>query len=346
MTSDAEQDEPELDLAGITVVLDTNVLDQTGLLKDPLSVAMLFYLRHVDGHLVLPEIIRIEWFEHWQDHFAKKVQTFEDHRAWLERYVGELSVETIDAKMASAISFEARLTELGDLLIEEPIENHDWREAGEMVLHKRAPSTAGSQQFKDSLLWRALLRLGRANPLIFASNDKGFSDGSSSSLEASLAEEAIQEGAYIRLVPGRKELLELLQAHPHEFTESIEGMTEEIETSFIDAVNVILESEGWRAGDWPGEWSHEAFATGNPKHLVVALSYQGQLTELEDPDADMPMYVRAEGSALADIDSWDIEIDLDVVTFEVMTPHGDVQRELLRLPGRRRTVLTRLEIDL
>lgn len=344
--SNSEPLNPALaDLKEVAVVLDTNVLDQTSLLSDPLSVAMLFYLRHLEGQLVLPEVIKTEWSEHWHQHFRAKAKALADARDWLDRHV-EIPPLPLEVDDLAESSFAHRLLELGDLLVLEPIAKTDWQEAGQMVLEKRPPSKTGSQQYKDSLLWRSLLRVGQDQTVILVTADAGFQGPGGEGLEPSLATEAEQLDANILLVKGRKQLLDLLKDQSEDFVEDHEGIWEEVETAFVDEVNDILLHHGWQAGDWGGEWSNEAFAAGDPSKLVLAMTFEGQLTEIAEPEVETSMYVEAEGSALVKLDTLDIHIDLDLVTLRAETPHGTFDQELLRSSPKKRAILSRLDLSI
>lgn len=114
-----ESDEEPLDLHGVAVIFDTNELDQTSLLKDPITISLMFYLRQLDGVLVLPEIVKREWASHWVTHARKHHKSYEQAGDWLRGHFDGVSVSTIEIDAAAEAAFEARLTELGDLLAEE-----------------------------------------------------------------------------------------------------------------------------------------------------------------------------------------------------------------------------------
>lgn len=339
-----EVDEESNGLAGVAIVLDTNHLDQTSLLKDPLSVAMLFYLGQLDGHLVLPEVVKIEWSEHWRDHMRKQYKSWKSLRNWLSGHIDGVPEFDLDTDAAAARSFSERLDELGDLLAEEPIEDEDWRAAGRIVIEKRPPSSEGSQQYKDSLLWRALLRVAEDGPVLLVTADKGFLSAGKDALAPDLASEASELDVDIKVVTSRPQLLEQLKAQAQSFVSGLEGVGLDVEEPFLDALNAVLGPEGLAVGAY-SELTTGVFATADPKKIVVAIEADGQVSDPEDPEADMPWYFDASGSALVDLESWDTQVSLDKVVFQVLTPHGDHVKELLRsAPSGRRRVMTKLDI--
>lgn len=315
-------------LVGLAVVLDTNHLDQTGLLKDPLTIAMLFYLGQLQGQLVLPAVVKGEWLEHWVAHVRKQYKTFSSTGAWLSGHVDGVPSFEIDIESAAQKALTARLDELGDLLVEEPTGEDDWRGAGEMVLAKRPPTTEGSQQFKDSLLWQALLRIGQHQKVLLVSSDKGFVAALGEGLEPSLAAEAEELRADIELVRSRQDLLDLMKANAKDFTVNLEGMWAAIEDPFVTAVDEVLYEQGMEVGADVG-WGTDVFATGDPRTVAVSIEMRAQLDDLSDPTADMPWYVSATGSALMNVETWELDVSLEAVTFTAATAHGDVDRDLL-----------------
>lgn len=204
-----------------------------------------------------------------------------------------------------------------------------------MVLDRRPPSGEKSQQFKDSLLWRAALRIGKARTVFLVSGDKGFAS-SQNGLQESLADEAREERSEVWLIPSRKELLHRMQVEVGNYVESMEGVWEEVQQSFLCAVNDVLIDQGMKAG-WNLGWSRDTYATSDPKMVAVLVELNGQIDEIAEPEADMPWYVYATGSCLVDTDSGSVQTLLGSVVFEVSTPHGEHRRDLLRLeePARR-----------
>lgn len=305
---------------------------------------MLFYLGQLEGHLVLPEVVKREWSAHWIEHARKQYKAFQSSRGWLDGHVEGVPAFQVDIEEAAAKALAERLDELGDLLVEEPIGANDWHQAGSMVLAKRRPTTEGSQQFKDSLLWQVLLRVGQEQTVLFVSADKGFQSSSEEgALAPSLAAEAAEKGSSIRLFKTRQELLDLMKGQKDAFITNLEGMWLDIENPFIEKVDDVLAEEGLVVGSDVG-WTTEVFATGDPKKVVVSLEMRSEVADVEDPSADMPWYAMAAGSALVDIDTWETDVSLESVTFQVSTPHGDIDRKLLEAGRSRRKVLTRLDI--
>lgn len=323
-----DTDGESLDLHGVAVILDTNELDQTGLLKDPITISLLFYLRQLDGVLVLPEIVKQEWARHWQDHARKQYKSFQQAGNWLRGHFDGISVTPLGIDAAAEVAFEARLTQLGDLLAEEPVAEDDWREAGQMVIEKHPPSGEKNQQFKDSLLWRAALRVGKEHAVVLVSGDKGFASAQGD-LHESLAEQAREEGSEVWLVQSREVLLLKMHDELDTYVESLEGIWEEVQQSFLYAVNDVLIDRGMRTG-WNIGWSSDTYATSDPKTVTVLIELNGQLEEVADPDADMPWYVYATGSCLVNTHTGSVNTVLTSVVFEVSTSHGEHRSHLVR----------------
>lgn len=332
------------DVEAAMVVLDTNVLDQTALLKDPLFVSMLFYLGQVNGCLGLPEIVRREWENHFVKHCRRLVNEVEQKVRWLDGMIGGMPSVDVDVEASARGAFQDRLDELGELLVELPIEPGHWQTAGEMVIAKRAPSTEGSQQFKDSLLWRVLLEAGQSQTVILITEDKGFLATSKDSLTPSLQEEASEHNAKIHVFTSIRPLLEKLRDESSTFVESLDDRWDEIEDQFTQTVNAELESFNWEmVGE--GTWAYEVFASGTPQMAVVSIELEHQLVPVDDPDVDIPAYVEVKGSALVDTKSWDIEVEIDSALVTVYTPHDEIVTRVAE-PAAPRRSLIRSKLDM
>lgn len=332
------------DLRGVAVLLDTNHLDQTGMLRDPLTVAMLFYVHQLDGRLVLPGIVKAEWSAHWREHMRKQYKQFRTSRDWLDVHLDGVPDFRADTDPAADKALADRLDELGDLLVEDPIHADDWQAAGAMVIDKRPPTREGNQQYKDSLLWRSLLRVGKERHVVLVSADKGFLGPGEGGLDPALAQEATEQGADIAVVTTRKELLEQLKAQSSAFSVNLEDVWLPLEDPFTEAADDVLREQGMELAT-TSAWSTEVYATGDPKRIVFAVRFEGQASPTEEPDVDMPWYIDASGSALVDVDSFDFDVTLDSVLFHVSTPHTDVERQLLGTgAATRRPILSRLDI--
>lgn len=332
------------DLRGVAVVLDTNHLDQTGMLRDPLTVALLFYVHQLDGRLVLPGIVKAEWSAHWREHMRKQYRQFRTSRNWLDVHLDGVPDFQADTDHAADTALADRLDELGDLLWEDSIHAEDWQAAGTMVIDKRPPTREGSQQYKDSLLWQSLLRVGKERHVVLVSADKGFLGSGDGGLDPALAKEATEQGADIAAVTTREELLEQLKAQSSAFSVNLEDMWLPLEDPFTEAVDDVLREEDMELAT-TSAWFTEVYATGDPKRIVVAVRFEGQANPIDEPDGDMPWYINASGSALVDVDSFDSEVTLDSVLFQVFTPHADIERQLLGIgAATRRAILARLDI--
>jgi hypothetical protein len=322
-----------VDLSGGVVVLDTNILQQTGLLRDPLSISLLFYLVQVGASFGLPEVLRREWREHWIDHCVKRSSALNKEIRWLHTHFGNAPRPVTDMAEQAGRVFDERLAELGDLLIEFEIADSDWVEAGQMVMEKRAPTKEGSQQFKDSLLWRALLRIGQSHHVVFVTADKGFLDAEGSDLHATLRAEAEDLDVDIMVLTSMPPLLEALRFETQAYAEFLGDLEDAYSDPVIDAINEVLEPHG-QFIEGLDRWSSEAFATGNPQTFVLAIDVEAQVMEDDDPVADMPFFVEVAGSVLIDDELGEVVVDLDTVRFVASTPHGDHSRMLLERPPR------------
>lgn len=319
---------PALNLTGAVVVLDTNILDQTSLLKDPLSVSLLAYLVRLDASLGLPEVIKGEWSRHWFEHCQKKYDAFKNSREWLSGHFSDVPDFELDVEAAAQEGLDYRLTSLNDVLVEEAVLSDDWLEAGAMVIQKLPPSTSTSQQFKDSLLWRALLRLGQGQTCVLVTADKGFTLKGTTTLQPSLAAEATDHGAEIAVVADLRALLETMKAQVGPIDETIEDDWEAILEAALEDVVDVVETEGWILVGSP-DTSHSVFATDDPGILAIVIDLESQVASKDDPDADLSIYVEARVSALYDLRTETLDVDIERLDIQIMTPHGDINTRVV-----------------
>jgi hypothetical protein len=264
----------------------------------------------------------------------------EEARIWLaSQFSGVPSRFDIDVNAAARDALEARLLDLEEreLLVEDPIASDDWREAGVMVVLKRPPSAPGNQQLKDSLLWQSLLRLGATQPCVLVSNDKGFFDKSSTNLEATLAAEAADAGVDVTAVRSLTEILGRFRALVGSPESSVEDNWELISEKFEEDVSDLVGDEGWVLYGTP-ILNHSVFATEEPGQVALAIDLECEIGRKNEDEFIATTYVLVRGSALFDLRTEALDIDIERADISILTDHGDVNRSLFH-SGRAATEL-------
>lgn len=313
------------DLQGCVIVLDTNVLQQTALLRDPLSKSLLQYLAVLNAHIGLPSVVRDEWSSHW----AAKVE--EQHVAhtrasrWLSQDFTDFPVASFDAREAADRVFHGRLLELGHVIQVHRLVADHYKAAGDMVIRQLPPSTASSQQFKDSLLWRSVLHFGSERHCLLVTHDKGFCEERSSDLASSLRQEAADVGATITLVRGLKDLLELLKAAVGEVDKAIgnlvEQNAEDIQAEFLAMLRERL--DGFAVPE-VAEWNVSLFPVQEPEEVTIYV--EAVVTfEVDEFEYGHQLHADVTGSVLYNPRSGSMLPDLDSVHVWQSTPHGEFE---------------------
>jgi PIN domain len=321
------------DLNGAVIVLDTNILDGTALLSDPASLALLFYLRRVEASLGLAEIVKAEWREHFTAKLLSELATARRALDWIDRTTElGIGIRPLDEVTFAQAAFDRRLEELGDLLLELPIEDAHWRQAGEMVISKRAPTKPKSQQFKDSLLWRAVLDIGREQKVVFVTADKGFLTQDGQGLQNDLAKEAAESESNVKVLTDLLDLLEGLRDASGDEISLMDDDLENIEDEFRELIDSVLEPEGLISRGTASVKNIEPFATPDPDTVAVLVHAEYELGASDDPEFVFAegATVDAHGSAFIHLDQGPEHpaiVSVDYMQTIQFTPHGDIVRD-------------------
>lgn len=327
------------------VVIDTNILQTTNLLRDPVSITFLFHLRRAGGALGLPELILTEWTDHWVEYCTNEYAALRKRERWLHNQFGRPQTREMDIAVEAEALLARRIGDLDDLLVELNIEDDHWREAGEMVIAKRPPSSKGSQQFKDSLIWRSLLEAAQDRAVVFVTADKGFYDGDKPSLASSLAAEADDLGADITVARSLPDLM--TSASLTSETGNLDDVRQIALSEFVRVVNDELDDD-----DFPLEISTnfetfdlEVFATERPSQVLAVVTLEAPCYRSDEPDMESHMWVQVSGSALVDLDEEEaLDVELNEVDLVVSTPHNEEVRPLRDAPANRRSGNVKLRI--
>lgn len=318
-----------VDPTNLMVVIDTNILDNMPLLQDPISVALLFYLKQHGATLGLPTIVMDEWRKHFVELCVKKVNDVARQSKWLSAHLGgrPMSRPYGNAAQTADNAFTRRIGELGDLIEVLPVKDSHWKEAGQMVLEGKPPSKPRSQQYKDSLIWRALVDAAEYQEIIFVTNDKGFFDSATGGLAGELRREVEDAELEIQITNDLKQVLEILEPDSYELAEKLSEFIADVKTEYMNQLDERLGFEYWAVNRGAGaDWNLETFATEHLDELVVTITATHELMRVDDPDIDIPASTESSGSALVNIDSGDIRLSLGDVALTVYGSHGDVER--------------------
>lgn len=161
------------------LVLDTNawVSRQLLMLNTPLGASILFSLQRRGGALGLPEVIEKELAKVVGTLAAEAAQQFDDAASYLD----DLGLHQVDQPPFDLESIRQHAMKRIDAL--EPFINRadmsvaQSRRALARVIAEQPPNGPKNQQFKDSLIWEAIVDWADEYDVTFITGDRGFFEG-------------------------------------------------------------------------------------------------------------------------------------------------------------------------
>ncbi|HMO83565.1 MAG TPA: PIN domain-containing protein [Lacipirellulaceae bacterium] len=162
--------------ASFFVVIDTNLLVyELDLLHSPLGLALLSAVRFKIGYIVLPESLEREVVKHSVSRLRTSFVKLKAQAENLTALGCAISAPSIAEHELHRL-VERRIGSWGNVLLRTPTTGDQIRRAHNRVLGDCAPNSPGSQQYKDSLVWEAVVDLAQIAPVFFVSKDKAFYD--------------------------------------------------------------------------------------------------------------------------------------------------------------------------
>ena len=151
------------------VILDSNAwVYGSGLLREAPGVALLRTIAQSGGLVGLPEVVERE-----VEHLAQRAVS----EVWSTRHIRGLRNvlgASLPESAPEGLWAQRRFTQLEGQLLRLPFEDHHGREAFVRVVNKVAPNSPDDQQYKDTLLWLAVLDAAKERPVHFITSDGGF----------------------------------------------------------------------------------------------------------------------------------------------------------------------------
>lgn len=144
------------------------------MLRSHLSASLIYLIEQHAATLGVPEVVSIEVQDHLVATFKKSLGQVTAGLDRLRMILGKAPDPGMPGEVAVSEALERRLRELGSLVVHVPLEDRHHVAAGQMVLCGMAPNSPRGQQFKDCLLWQAVLDLAEDYDVVLASNDGGF----------------------------------------------------------------------------------------------------------------------------------------------------------------------------
>ena len=267
----------------LCVVLDTNVWIQEHLLKTNVGKALVHAIARSGGKIALPEIVGLELL-------ARAVGEGLDEKERAEKALRRVAnfsglpglvpygglAEVSEERIRKAVT--QRIDALSDHLITIEFSIEHARGALDRVIGKIPPNRA-KEQFRDSVIWIAVLTLSDAHDVHFVTADKAFYKGSqyAEGIDPILAKECESTVGTVNLHRDASECLSHLE-------QSIPGVDENtLVLKIIESLGSEIEkpvSERNFALAVVTQKNIEAFPTELPEELVVGFEITYALSDL------------------------------------------------------------------
>jgi hypothetical protein len=273
----------------ICVVLDTNIwVYKTSLLRTPLGAAVTNALLRAQGVLGLPEVVEEEIVKHTARAGWKAATQIRENAAKIARLIGWENenwylVPTHDQFESSA---RERLEELGFLMERVPFNFEQAKSALQRVVDETPPNGPKNQQYKDSVIWEAVLGLSDNYLVHFITEDKGFFEdrNPSKGLASSLEEDRQVGGRRIFVHYELESYLESLRDtvppldHRH--------LASTIHCAIVEDLNQLAAEQGFQLDELI-DWNISAFLTENTDTLALSFELVQQVSVVSPPEGEV-----------------------------------------------------------
>ena len=145
----------------ICAVLDANVWVRHRLLNSSIGAAFLYRLEKINGRIGLPEVTEMEIISKVVKDGRNSVETIKNNLAVVRTLVGKTDEIELPSDDEFETATKARIAELSDILIRVGISSGHYESALKRVIQGTPPNVR-SEEFRDSLVWEAVLVLSKA----------------------------------------------------------------------------------------------------------------------------------------------------------------------------------------
>lgn len=162
------------DQGNYCVVLDTNIWRSELLLRTPLGAALLFAVHQSKAQIGLPEVVEKEVFRQIVKLGGEASESIKKHLRIIEVLIGFRPDYTPPDESKFTEAVKNRLDEIKHIVNRVPLTLDHARLAMEMVIAGLPPSSNNNEEFRDSLVWQAVIELSKTQFVHFVTSDKGF----------------------------------------------------------------------------------------------------------------------------------------------------------------------------
>ncbi len=158
------------------------------MLRSHLAASLIHLIERHNGRLALPEVVAVEIEAHAVAEYRKAVKQALSTLGRIRMIIGRSPDPTFPSEDAASEALSQRREELRHVLFPTETQDRHFLAAAQMVLTGSPPNSSGSQQFKDCVLWQAVLDLVVDYNVLLVTADGGFyADSKGDTLTPALA---------------------------------------------------------------------------------------------------------------------------------------------------------------
>jgi hypothetical protein len=317
----------------ICVVIDTNIWlqDSNLLLRTIMGSALIYILKKINSKIGLPSVIEEEITRNTISKVVKSTEEIKKIFKSISVIMGSHSPYKVpdEAEIKSAV--QARITELDSLFHRV---NFTWEHAQSALkrINEKSPPNNNSQQFKDSVIWEAILELLSSYTVHFLTKDEAFYKGGQlkiDSLAKNLLSDCNKRGGIVYIYPNMASCLKVIQ----------EDVPPLDSNSLIGEIDIYINSKlkrdlamevGFEVGGLAVELSSlSPFFTENQEKLALTFELCYQCYDVENTGIDerSNAVLKVKGDCLYEIDSKVIsDLDMDFQRIHWLESNGELGR--------------------
>lgn len=273
------------------IILDSNIWISNLLLRTPISSALIYGIVQKGARIGLPYVVMREIMFHTERMGLEILDAALEGIRMLNYFDdgANLAKFCLPNKDKISKALPIRLTELSDIILQHKHTPEEMEQALEMVLRKLPPNSDKNQQYKDSLLWQAVLNLADEFEVHFVTRDKGFFKNKKykEGPADNICKDIESKGNDIFIYSEIEECAKIL----HTFEESIdvETIINNIFIAVKDELKKEVKEEGYILKDLESG-QLEPFITSDPSKIAVKFSIDCNIIEREDYEPYLPLF--------------------------------------------------------
>jgi|SRR5690554_2369892 len=304
----------------VCVILDSNIwIQQTWLLKSSLGAAFLYYAQQKKVKIGLPEVVELEIIKHAKKTGIEAIEKINQGFSIIEKSFGKRDFFNVPTLEEFERVAKLRLSELDDKIVRIPFDFSQAKGALKRIMDETPPNKSGNQQFKDSIIWEALLKMIDEYDVYFVTEDKMFFEDRNphKGLVKNLGKEVKTKKGRVKIYYGLGVFLEEVKETTPQLDKGRIAHT--VDESIHDTL--IKDTKGASIGKMTG-YRIDAFLTDHPTELAIKFCLEHEITYFsENSEEKYEGSLAVEGECLLDLDKFLIgNTKLDTLT--ISTPEG------------------------